>query len=180
VAAESDDPELAERLAELGWRGPGFPTPPITRVAAYGLAWRGERVLLCRVAPGHLGSGSWTLPGGGLRFGESPEAAVVRELEEETGLRGRIAGSPEISSETGTWPLRGASVRFHQVRLVYPMEIVGGSQRDEAAGSTDTCDWFSAGDAARLKLTGLARTSLEPPGAAPDRDSEGGRHATDP
>jgi len=29
----------------------------------------------------------FSLPGGGLRRGESPEAAVVRELEEETGLQ---------------------------------------------------------------------------------------------
>ena len=40
----------------------------------------------------------WTLPGGGLEFGEPPAAAALRELEEETGLRrrGRSACSTSI------------------------------------------------------------------------------------
>lgn len=114
------DPELLERLAELGWPGPGSPTPPLTRLAAYGVISRDERVLLCRVAAGYLGAGRWTLPGGGLEFGEAPEAAAVRELEEETGLVARVSGSPEVSSETGTWPIGSESVRYPPGSLRLP------------------------------------------------------------
>ncbi len=35
--------------------------------------------------------GEWELPGGRLGEGEAPEEAVVREIEEETGQRARIA-----------------------------------------------------------------------------------------
>ncbi|MEO1088763.1 MAG: NUDIX domain-containing protein, partial [Acidobacteriota bacterium] len=51
-----------------------------TRLAAYAVIVEDNRLLLCRISPqipAH--AGKWTLPGGGLDFGETPEAAVVRE-----------------------------------------------------------------------------------------------------
>jgi mutator protein MutT len=49
----------------------------------------GERILLVR--RGHSPSaGEWTLPGGRVEAGESPEAAVVRELREETAIEARV------------------------------------------------------------------------------------------
>jgi 8-oxo-dGTP pyrophosphatase MutT (NUDIX family) len=78
LSVAPDDPEIRARLEAAGWTGEPFPLPPITRLAAYGAIRRDERLLLCRVGPGNLGEGRWTLPGGGLEFGETPEAAVVR------------------------------------------------------------------------------------------------------
>ena len=60
-----------------------------TRIAAYGLCRDADRrVLLCRIVERIAPGGIWTLPGGGLDFGESPARAVLRELTEETGLTG--------------------------------------------------------------------------------------------
>ena len=51
-----------------------------------------ERVLLVRRGRPPA-AGEWTLPGGRVEDGESPEAAAVRELREETAIDGRVVAS---------------------------------------------------------------------------------------
>jgi ADP-ribose pyrophosphatase YjhB (NUDIX family) len=46
-----------------------------------------DRLLLVERGRG-AGVGLWSVPGGRVELGETMDAAVVRELEEETGLRG--------------------------------------------------------------------------------------------
>lgn len=45
------------------------------------------RVLVQQRPPGGSMAGLWEFPGGKLEPGESPEAALIRELEEELGIR---------------------------------------------------------------------------------------------
>ena len=151
--------ELAALYAERGWPGDGGP-PRITRLAAYGLLWRDGRVLLCRTSPGHLGVGRWTLPGGGIVFGEAPDAGAVREVEEETGLVAEITGAPMILSDTGTWPLGEPPIPYHQVRFVYPMTVAGGEERVELGGSTDAFEWFLPDDLVGVPIVGLVAIAL--------------------
>ena len=63
----------------------------LQRVAAYNVCVDdASRLLMCRLSDITERPGWWTLPGGGIDFGEHPEAGALRELEEETGLTGRI------------------------------------------------------------------------------------------
>lgn len=55
-------------------------------VAACALVDRDGRVLLAQRPEGQTFAGLWEFPGGKLRQGESPEAALVRELAEEIGV----------------------------------------------------------------------------------------------
>ena len=130
-----------------------------TRVAAYALVRddRG-RVLLCHIAPS-VGVGDiWTLPGGGIDFGEPPAQAVLRELTEETGLRGELGRLVDVSDRLFGTADEGA--RLHAIRIVYEVRITGGSLRDEPDGSTDTCRWVTIDEARELPLGELARRSL--------------------
>jgi ADP-ribose pyrophosphatase YjhB (NUDIX family) len=147
-----------------------------TRVAAYALCRDDPgRILLCRIAPWILAGEVWTLPGGGLDYGEPPEAAVVRELAEETGYDGEIVELADVSDRLVSGPFADEpeTDRLHAIRIVYRVRITGGELRDEPDGSTDTCAWFTLDEAKALHLSELARRSL----ALAARD---GKPATDP
>jgi 8-oxo-dGTP diphosphatase len=68
---------------------PEKPRKLITVVCACIKAPGGRDVLLSmRRAPGIVGlDGKWELPGGKIEFGESPDKALVREIQEELGFK---------------------------------------------------------------------------------------------
>ena len=136
--------------------------PRWTRVAAYALATDEEdRILLVRVAPDYPDSGQWTLPGGGLTFGEDPTDAARRELTEETGLVGRITSLAFVNSVTGPARPEHGYGEWHGVRVVYRVVISGGELRDERDESTDAARWFTREETATLPVVGLVTVALE-------------------
>ena len=59
-------------------------------VVVAGVAVEGGRVLLCRRKRGALEGMKWEFPGGKVEKGETPEAALVRELREELNVETRV------------------------------------------------------------------------------------------
>ncbi len=131
-----------------------------TRVAAYAVTRDdNDRILLCHIAPS-VGVGDiWTLPGGALEFGEPPEAAVQRELAEETGYTGELDGLVGVIDRL--FHDDSGDGRLHAIRILYRVRIVGGELRDEPDGSTDTCRWFAPSETRGLRLGELARYALD-------------------
>jgi 8-oxo-dGTP diphosphatase len=132
-----------------------------TRVGAYGLVVDQGRVLLAHFSVPGLEPG-WTLPGGGLEFGEDPSAAAVREVFEETGYRIELTSllgtdsvhlSPEQRGTPGVLPL-------HSFRLIYAARIVSGELMSETNGSTDEARWFEFHEVTSLERVPLVDTAL--------------------
>lgn len=71
---------------EAAARDPETAPRPILLVAAVALIDADGRVLLAQRPEGKAMAGLWEFPGGKVQDGETPEAALVRELAEELGI----------------------------------------------------------------------------------------------
>lgn len=117
------------------------------------------RILLCRLSIDELDRAKWTLPGGGLDFGEDPQAAAIRELEEETGLHGTVARLLGIDSRVYQ-PNATRPEPLHGIRIVFRVDAEDGELRHEADGSTDRAEWFTRAEVAALLVVDLVPISL--------------------
>jgi 8-oxo-dGTP diphosphatase len=118
-----------------------------TVVVAAAVVREGERFLLTkRLSKGHL-AGFWEFPGGKVEEGESPEAALVRECQEEIGI--------------DVVPIDILDVTFHRyaskdvLLLFYACEL--GPRRDVQHKEVADHTWALA--------TELGRFELPPPDA---------------
>jgi len=129
-----------------------------TRVSAYGLLLRDNKMLLCRLSQNvGMNPGHWTLPGGGLDFGEDPKDAVVREFKEETGLVVAVNKLVAVNSLSDAMP--GWSP-MHSVRIIYSVQYISGDLAYEQEGSTDLCAWHTQQQAQALPLVSLAEEGI--------------------
>ncbi len=83
-------------------------------VSAVALLDADSRVLLARRPPGKAMAGLWEFPGGKVGDGESPESALVRELDEELGID---------VTESCLAPLTFASHPYDGFHLLMPLFV---------------------------------------------------------
>ncbi len=106
-------------------------------VSAVALVDRDGRILLAERPEGKAMAGLWEFPGGKVEAGETPEAALIRELEEELGIN--------------TWasclaPLTFASHSYPDFHLLMPLFICRKWQGTPASREGQRLAWVRAGD----------------------------------
>ena len=105
---EADHPEaVADGAAS-------HPDVPMVLVAAVALIDADGRVLLARRPEGKFMAGLWEFPGGKVKAGETPEAALAREIKEELGVD---------LSEDCVAPFSFASHRYPDFHLLMPLYL---------------------------------------------------------
>ena len=87
---------------------------PIVLVVAVALVDIDGRVLIAQRPKGKSMAGLWEFPGGKVEEGEQPEAALIRELEEELGID---------VSENCLAPFTFASHSYDDFHLLMPLYV---------------------------------------------------------
>jgi 8-oxo-dGTP diphosphatase len=87
---------------------------PIVLVAACALIDTDGRILIAQRPEGKSLAGMWEFPGGKVEQGETPEQALIRELNEELGIE---------TKETCLAPLTFASYSYEKFHLLMPLYI---------------------------------------------------------
>ena len=126
-----------------------YPTAPIAGVAA--TVFRGSEVLLVRRG-NEPSKGKLGIPGGVVKLGETAEDAVVREVEEETGIRVRPLRVLDVLDSIVRDDEGG--IRLHYVLIEFLCEPIGG----ELNASSDVSDAMWAPIESLEELNVMPRT----------------------
>jgi 8-oxo-dGTP diphosphatase len=110
-------------------------TKPILLVAAAALVDADNRVLICKRPEGKSLSGLWEFPGGKVDQGETPEAALIRELKEELGI--------EVC-ETCLAPFTFASHAYRDFHLLMPLYLCRNWEGEIAPQEGQEAAWVRA------------------------------------
>jgi 8-oxo-dGTP diphosphatase len=126
--------------------GREYPDHP--RVGVGAVVQREDRILLVRrgAAPS---MGLWSIPGGGLRIGETLQQGAEREILEETGIVIR-AGAPIFTCDSFERDKEGR-FRFHYVIVDMAADYLSGEV--EAADDALEARWVSQTEILELSVT---------------------------
>jgi 8-oxo-dGTP diphosphatase len=122
------------------------------RVGAYGVCVADDQILLTRFTGGER---RWSLPGGGVDFGEDPLDGVVREVKEETGYIVSVVRLLGVTSHV--W----STSKIHMVSVLYEVRVVGGELSHEVGGSSEEAAWLPVSSVESLQQSGIVRPGLE-------------------
>ena len=88
-------------------------------ISAVALIDRDGRVLLAQRPEGKAMAGLWEFPGGKIEPGETPETALIRELDEELGINTAASCLAPLSFASHSYGASDNRAAFHLLMMLY-------------------------------------------------------------
>jgi 8-oxo-dGTP diphosphatase len=88
---------------------------PVWIPVVTGLIRKNDKILVGQRPVGHSLAGQWEFPGGKIEKGETPEQALIRELQEELAIEAEV-GTLKLAS-THSYGDTGIVILFYEIRI---------------------------------------------------------------
>lgn len=124
------------------------------RPAVYGIIINNGKILLSKQWSGY------DFPGGGIELGETIEAALIREVKEETGMDIKVGDVIHCQHSFFKMPFKERFV--HSIHMFYSCTVTGGHLStdflaDQEKEYADMPEWIDLKEVASIKLCSSAK-----------------------
>ncbi|HBV87674.1 MAG TPA: NUDIX hydrolase [Desulfosporosinus sp.] len=119
-----------------------------------GVLWHEEKVLLVQRAH-NPGKGVWTIPGGYVNQGESIGEAIVREIQEETGIETKPLSIIALRDRPSNSPSEK-----HDVYIIFMMTMLGGTLHAQLE-EVSNLGFFTLEECQTFKIPSLTLSAIQ-------------------
>lgn len=134
-----------------------------TYVGSYGFIIKDDRIALIKKAKGGY-TGLLDLPGGGIEHTESPEEALVRELDEEAGVEVIDYKLLTVSSFNLKWKYTEKNFieDLHHIGILYDVKLKDYNLKEEPDGrDSNGCAFYEIDKLSSSEITPFTKIGLE-------------------
>ena len=133
-----------------------------THIGAYGIITKDNKIALIRKARGGY-KGKLDLPGGGIEHTETPEEALIRELQEEAGVTVTNYELFGVPSSNILWQMtEEIKEDLHHIGIIYKVEIKEKNVKEEPDGiDSEGCNWYDINELDKEELSPFAKYVVE-------------------